>query len=71
VWEREFFQRRIYDRVWFPKFMLGVDGLVVVKKIRADPVRFDDATLGRTVDEYCSWIARPNMSFPPSPVERE
>jgi hypothetical protein len=30
----------------------------VVRKIREDPLRFDDATLGRTVDEYCAWISR-------------
>lgn len=34
--------------------------VVVVAKIREDPVRFDAATLGRTVDEYCTWISRPN-----------
>jgi hypothetical protein len=38
--------------------------VVVVNKIREDPVRFDDATLGRSVDEYCSWISRPNRSTP-------
>ena len=39
--------------------------VVVVKEIRQTPVRFDDATLGRTVDEYCSWIARPNRYTSP------
>jgi len=33
--------------------------VVVVRRIREDPLRFDAATLGRTVDEYCTWIARP------------
>jgi ubiquitin thioesterase OTU1 len=29
-----------------------------VRKIREDPTRFDAATLGRSVDEYCAWISR-------------
>jgi hypothetical protein len=40
--------------------LLRVLMVVVVKKIREDSVRFDAATLGRSVDEYCAWIMRPN-----------
>jgi len=46
---------RIYDRVLRFEMMLTV---VVARKIREDPVRFDAATLGRSVDEYCAWISR-------------
>jgi ubiquitin thioesterase OTU1 len=38
--------------------------VVVATKIREDSVRFDAATLGRTLDEYCAWITRPNRYFP-------
>jgi hypothetical protein len=52
---------RIYDRVpTAPNFGFGAYGIVVVSRIRDDSVRFDAATLGRTVDEYCTWIQRPN-----------
>jgi hypothetical protein len=33
---------------------------VVASNIRNDPERFNDATLGRKVNEYCSWITRAN-----------
>jgi ubiquitin thioesterase OTU1 len=34
--------------------------IVVATSIRNDPERFNDATLGRPVDEYCAWITRAN-----------
>ena len=37
-----------------------------MRKIREDPVRFDAATLGRSVDEYCAWISRTNRCITPT-----
>lgn len=50
---------RIYDKVCLVGILLTI---VVVKRIREDPVKFDAATLGRSVDEYCAWITRNKRS---------